>query len=118
MEAFERAAVPAWRSAVKVVFPVRQGRSALVRVVLDDGQPAPPLAELSLEGEAQRFIAAHRGEAYLTGLPEGVSRLQLHWQGQACTMALRLPDAAAPAAVTSAGEVLRIGPLSCLGVQR
>lgn len=111
VEAFERTAVPAWRSGVKVVFPVRQGRAALVRVVLDDGLPAPALAELSLEGDAQRFIVAHRGEAYVTGLREGTSRLRLDWQQQSCTMALDLPPA-------TAGEVLRVGPLRCKGVQR
>lgn len=111
LDAFERAAVPPWRSGVRVVFPVRQGRAALVRIVLDDGLPAPALAEVSLDGDERRFTVAHRGEAYVTGLREPASVLHLHWQGQSCTLALQLPTAAA-------GEVLRVGPLPCHGVRR
>ena len=111
LDEFERPAVPPWRSGVRVVFPVRQGRAALVRIVLDDGQPAPALAEVSLEGDERRFTVAHRGEAYVTGLHEPASVLHLHWQGQSCALALELPAAAA-------GEVLRMGPLTCPGVQR
>lgn len=111
LDEFERAAVPPWRSGVKVVFAVRQGRAALVRIVLDDGLPAPALAEVSLEGDERRFTVAHRGEAYVTGLREGPTTLELHWQEQSCALALQVP--AAPA-----GEVLRLGPLSCTGVQR
>ena len=111
VEEFERAAVPPWRSAVKVVFPVRQGRAALVRVVLDDGLPAPALAEVSLESDERRFAVAHRGEAYVTGLREPQSVLQLHWQGQSCTMLVRVPP-------SPTAEVVRIGPLACQGVRR
>ncbi len=111
VEAFERSAVPAWRSAVKVVFPVRPGHAALVRIVLDDGLPAPALAEVSLAGEERRFTVAHRGEAYVNGLREGATTLELHWQGQSCTMALHVPAAAA-------AEVLRVGPLACAQVRR
>jgi outer membrane usher protein len=112
LDGFERAAVPPWRSGVKVVFAVRQGRAALVRIVLDDGLPAPALAEVSMEGDERRFTVAHRGEIYVTGLREGPHALALHWQGQSCTLALQVPSAAA------AGEVLRLGPLPCTGVQR
>jgi outer membrane usher protein len=112
LDGFERAAVPPWRSGVKVVFAVRQGRAALVRIVLDDGLPAPALAEVSMEGDERRFTVAHRGEIYVTGLREGPHALALHWQGQSCTLALQVPSAAA------AGQVLRLGPLPCTGVQR
>lgn len=111
LDEFERATVPPWRSGVRVVFPVRQGRAALVHIVLDDGLPAPALAEVSLEGDERRFTVAYRGEAYVTGLHEPASVLHLHWQGQSCALALELPAAAA-------GEVLRMGPLTCPGVQR
>jgi outer membrane usher protein len=96
---------------VKVVFPVRQGHAALVRIVLDDGLPAPALSEVSLEGDERRFTVAHRGEAYVTGLREGQSTLHLHWQGQSCAMALQVPAG-------TAGAVARLGPLPCTGVRR
>lgn len=111
LDEFERTAVPPWRSGVRVVFPVRPGRAALVRIVLDDGLPAPALAEVSLEGDERRFTVAHRGEAYVTGLREPASVLHLHWKGQSCALALQLPAA-------TAVEVLRMGPLPCPGVQR
>jgi outer membrane usher protein len=111
LDEFERAAVPPWRSGVRVVFAVRQGRAALVHIVLDDGLPAPALAEVSLEGDERRFTVAHRGEAYVTGLSEGESTLHLHWRGQSCAVALQVPAAAA-------AEVLRVGPLPCPGVRR
>ena len=53
LDEFERAAVPPWRSGVRVVFAVRQGRAALVHIVLDDGPLAPALAQVTLEGTAR-----------------------------------------------------------------
>ncbi len=41
LDSIEQVAVPPWRSAVKVVFPVRSGRGALLRIVFDDGDVAP-----------------------------------------------------------------------------
>ncbi|HSV45541.1 MAG TPA: fimbria/pilus outer membrane usher protein, partial [Ramlibacter sp.] len=56
----EQIAVPAARSAVKVVFPVRSGRAALIKLVLDDGEPAPAGAEVELVGDKHEFFVARR----------------------------------------------------------
>jgi len=106
----ERAAVPAWRSAVKIAFPVRSGRGALLRIVLDDGDVAPPGAVVQIEGDAQEFYVARRGEAFVTGL-QPANRLRLKWQQQECAFDLRLPPAAND-------EIARVGPIACKGITR
>lgn len=63
IDPIERSAAPSWRSAVKVIFPVRSGRSALLKIVLDDQQPAPTGAIVRIEGDAPEFVVARRGEA-------------------------------------------------------
>ena len=110
IDAIEMNAVPAWRSAVRVRFPVRSGRAALLRIVLDDGQPAPAGAEIDLQGDAQVFYVARRGEAYLTGLQPS-NRLRLRHGESACDIDVVLPEG-------KADEIVRLGPLKCEGVKR
>ena len=68
IDSIEQIVVPSWRSGVKVDFPVRSGRGALLKIVLDDGEPAPPGAIVRIEGEKEEFYVARRGESYVTGL--------------------------------------------------
>ncbi len=110
IDSIELVAVPAWRSAVKVVFPVRSGRGALVRLVFDDGEPAPAGAEVFIEGEKDSFYVARRGEAFVTGLQTRTPVL-LKWKGQECRIEIVLPPA-------SNDEIARVGPLTCKGVSR
>ena len=110
IESIEQSVVPAWRSAVKINFPVRAGRGALLRIVFDDGQPAPPSAIVRIEGDKEEFYVARRGEAYVTGLLPG-SRVVLTWNGKSCALDVKLPPA-------ERDEVLRIGPIQCKGVAR
>jgi len=106
----ERSAVPAWRSAVKVKFPVRTGRGALLRIVLDDGDVAPAGAIVAIEGDNQEFYVARRGEAFVTGL-QPANALRLKYQDQECRFDLILSPA-------NADEIARVGPLACHGVKR
>jgi len=110
IDAIEMNAVPAWRSAVRLKFPVRSGRAALLRIVLDDGEPAPAGAEIEIQGDAQVFYVARRGEAYLTGLQPD-NRLRLRYGNNGCDIRVALPEG-------KADEIVRLGPLKCSGVTR
>jgi outer membrane usher protein len=110
IDSIEQTAVPAYRSAVKVVFPVRSGRGALIKINLADGEPAPAGALVYLDGDKQEFYVARRGEAFVTGL-EATNRLQLKWKDKTCKFEVTLP------AVT-ADDIARVGPVICEGVVR
>lgn len=110
IDSIEQVAVPAWRSAVKVVFPVRKGRGALVKIVLDDGDVAPAGAIVQIEGDKEEFYVARRGEAFVTGL-QTANRLSLKWKERQCKFELTLP-------AESPDETTRVGPLLCKGVAR
>jgi outer membrane usher protein len=110
LDTIEMSVVPPNRSAVKVAFPVRSGRGALMRIVLDDGGPAPAGAELALAGDDKPFFVARRGEAFVTGLKEK-NRLTLTWQGRRCDFDVELP-------ADNRDEIPRIGPFVCPGVDR
>jgi outer membrane usher protein len=111
LDTIELSAVPAWRSGVKVVFPVRVGRGALLSIVLDDGEAAPAGAVVKIDGDKQDFYVARRGQAFVTGLLGTTNRLQLRWKDQQCQF-----DATLPAA--NKDDIARLGPLVCKGVKR
>lgn len=106
----EQYVVPAWRSGVKVVFPVRGGQGALLKIVFDDGQPAPAGAVTHIEGDKEEFYVARRGEAFVTGL-RAANHVLLDWNGQQCRFDVAVPPA-------TPDEIPRIGPLLCKGVAR
>lgn len=106
----EQVAVPAARSAVKVVFPVRSGRAALIRIVLDDGEPAPAGADIELVGDKHEFFVARRGEAFVTGM-QSDNQIRLKYADQSCTVNVHLPP-------VKTDDIVRIGPLTCSGVKR
>jgi outer membrane usher protein len=107
----EQIAVPAARSGVKISFPVRSGRAALIKIVLSDGQDAPAGAEIELAGDKQEFFVARRGEAFITGLQPN-NLLRLKHNGSSCEIRLELP------ANTQPEDILRLGPFRCEGVKR
>ncbi len=110
IDSIEQTAVPAYRSAVKVVFPVRTGRGALIKINLADGQPAPAGALVYLDGDKQEFYVARRGEAFVTGM-QTTNRLQLKWKDQSCNLEVTLPAA-------TDDDIARVGPVICQGVAR
>ena len=110
IDSIEQVAVPAARSGVMVKFPVRSGRGALIRLLLDDGEPAPAGAEVVIEGDNRDFYVARRGEAFVTGL-ETQNRLRLKWKGKSCIVNVTLPPG-------NPDEIPRIGPLTCKGLTR
>jgi outer membrane usher protein len=111
LDTIELSAVPAWRSGVKIVFPVRVGRGALLNIVLDDGEAAPAGAVVQIEGDKQDFYVARRGQAFVTGLLGTTNRLQLSWKGQQCQFDTTLP-------AVNQDDIPRLGPLVCKGVKR
>ena len=102
--------MPALRSAVKITFPVRSGRGALIRIELDDGEPAPAGAEVELVGDKKEFFVARRGEAFVTGL-QASNRLRLKWNGASCIFEVNLPPG-------NLEDITRVGPVRCIGVKR
>lgn len=110
LDSIEQEAVPALRSAVKITFPVRSGRGALIRIEFDDGEPAPAGAEIELVGDKKEFFVARRGEAFVTGL-QASNRLRLKWNGASCTFDVALPPG-------NLEDITRVGPVRCIGVKR
>ena len=110
IDSIEQVVVPRLRSAVKLTFPVRSGRGALIKIVFDDGQPAPAGAQIELVGDKQEFFVARRGEAFVTGLQEA-NRLRLTWRGQTCGIPVLLPKG-------EVDEIARVGPVTCSGIKR
>jgi outer membrane usher protein len=110
IQSIEQTVVPAYRTGVKVAFPVRGGRGALIKVVLDDGEPAPAGAIVTLEGDKEEFYVARRGEAFVTGL-EPASRVWLQWKDARCLLDVRLPP-------EQPDQIPRVGPIACHGVAR
>lgn len=107
IDSIELPAVPRWRAVAPVTFPVRGGRGAMIKVVLDDGEAAPRGAVVRIAGEDRDFYVGNRGEAYVTGL-QRVNRLQLRWRGANCSMDVELPPG-------SADQIARVGPIACKG---
>jgi outer membrane usher protein len=111
LDSIEQVVVPGNRTGVIVKFPVRSGRGALIKIVFDDGEPAPAGAEIELVGDKQEFFVARRGEAFVTGL-QPTNQLRLKWEGASCTFSVDLPPA------TTQDDIARVGPLKCSGVRR
>lgn len=107
----EQVAIPASRSGVKIVFPVRSGRAALIKIVLADGQDAPAGAEVELLGDKQEFFVARRGEAFITGL-QAKNTLRLKHNAKTCDIPVELPPEG------KSDDIVRLGPLRCEGVMR
>ncbi|NMM05586.1 MAG: fimbrial biogenesis outer membrane usher protein [Polaromonas sp.] len=110
LDSIEQVVVPGNRSGVIVRFPVRSGRGALIKIVLDDGEPAPAGAEIELMGDKQEFFVARRGEAFVTGL-QAKNSLRLKWNGAACQFEVTLPPG-------NLDNIARVGPVACQGVTR
>lgn len=110
VETIELDAIPAYRSVARVTFPVRGGRGALLRIIFDDGEPAPAGATVHIPGDAREFYVARKGEAYVTGMKDHET-LRLHWKGGSCALDINLPPAARD-------DIPRLGPLRCSGVHR
>jgi len=104
VDSIEQIVVPSWRSAVKVEFPVRSGRAALVKIHQEDGEPVPAGAVVRIQGQKDEVYVGRRGEAFVTGL-QPANELRVRWRDGGCGFRLVLPAAN--------DEVLRLGPVTC-----
>ena len=76
-------AVPYFRSGVLAAFPVRRANGALFRVLLENGQPLPAGATVTLGEGKTEFPVANEGEVYVTDLAPQ-NRVIARWKHQAC----------------------------------
>ncbi|MGB4117164.1 MAG: fimbria/pilus outer membrane usher protein [Polaromonas sp.] len=110
LDSIEQVVVPGNRSGLIVKFPVRSGRGALIKIVFDDGEPAPAGAQIELVGDKQEFFVARRGEAFVTGL-QTTNQIRLTFKDARCTLDVVLPPGALD-------DIARVGPLTCTGIKR
>jgi outer membrane usher protein len=97
-------AVPAFRSGMLLDFPIERSRGALLTVMLENGEPLPSLAVVTVEGQTDSFPAGLRGEVYISRLADK-NRLRATWPGGTCEF-----DAAY---TPSADPLPRLGPFEC-----
>jgi outer membrane usher protein len=77
----------------------------LIKIVMEDGTPAPAGAELELVGDKKEFFVARRGEAFITGLQTN-NALRLKGNGVSCDFSVQLPPG-------KLDEIARVGPVTC-----
>lgn len=105
VNSIEMNVVPAWRTVVRVKFPVRSGRGALLTIHMEDHTIAPAGAIVQIEGDTEEFYVARRGQAFVTGL-QAKNRVILKWKGRQCHLKVTLPP-------ETPDEIPRLGPLLC-----
>jgi outer membrane usher protein len=97
-------AVPAFRSGMLLDFPIERSRGALLTVLLENGEPLPSLAVVTIQGQTDSFPTGLRGEVYISHLADR-NRLRATWPGGACEF---------DAAYTPSTDPLpRLGPFEC-----
>jgi outer membrane usher protein len=101
--------VPYSRSGLSVTFDVKNDRSALLTLMLEDGKPAPVGMIVKVGGISETFMVGLRGEVFLTGLDNN-NNLKVEWGDKYCQLQLSLPD--------NAGVMSYIDPMVCKGVSR
>jgi outer membrane usher protein len=106
----DQVVVPPLRRAVKIVFPVRAGRSVLLTIQLEDGEPVPSGAVIRVEGDDRDHWVGRGGKAFVTNLQQENSMV-LKWNEQSCRLNISLP-------ARKDDDIARLGPVTCAGVKR
>ena len=88
-------AVPYFRSGVLVDFPISRVRAGTLHIILEDGSDLPSGAVARIEGRAEEFPVALRGELYLEGLSDE-NRVVVTWKNQNCTLEVPYPRTGDP----------------------
>jgi len=95
IERYRLKAVPGYRAGVYLRFPVRQVRSALLRVVDEQGRPLPAGARVERVGGVdaglETFPVAMDGELFISDLDTD-NTLRAYWSGGSCEFRVTLPE--------------------------
>jgi outer membrane usher protein len=102
-------AIPYLRSGLRLSFPVKRSRGAVFSIVLDDGEPLPSGAIVTVAGQAMEFPVGLRGEVYVTGL-DAANQLRASWKQQSCDLQVSFPESGDP--------LPDLGTFQCSGVRR
>lgn len=102
-------AIPYLRSGLRLAFPVRRSRGAVFNIVLENGEPLPAGAVVSVAGRSEEFPVGLRGEVYVTGL-EASNQLAVTWGQQRCALNVSFPESDDP--------LPHLGTFECSGVER
>lgn len=102
-------AVPRYRSAALVKFPVGNSRGATLTINLEDGKPLPAGATVHIVGKKQEFPVGLDGELYIIGL-ETHNELEVSWNEQHCEITVDMPPTKNP--------LPNLGAYTCKGIKR
>jgi outer membrane usher protein len=97
------AVAPYYRSGLIVEFDVKETHSALLRVMMPDGTPAPEGAQAQVVGSPQLYPMGRNGRLYLQDLV-GDSRVLVTTQTWQCMLQLPKPSPAQGEAISNLGE--------------
>ena len=102
-------AIPYLRSGLRLAFPVKRSRGAVLNIVLDDGEPMPAGAVVTVVGRSDEFPVGLRGEVYVTEL-DASNRLVASWGRQRCDLDVSFPESDDP--------LPHLGIFKCSGVEQ
>lgn len=109
IEKLQLDAIPYLRSGLRLAFPVRRSRGAIFDIVLENGEPLPAGAIVTVAGRSEEFPVGLRGEVYVTGL-EPSNRLAVTWGQQRCALNVSFPESDDP--------LPHLGSFECRGAER
>jgi outer membrane usher protein len=105
VDTLQAQAVPYFRSAVVVRFPIEHPQGALLSVRLENGAPLSAGALVRLTGQQDEFPVGLNGEVYVTGLADR-NELRAEWTGGgSCRFTVTYTPTADP--------LPRLGPYVC-----
>ncbi|WP_167737577.1 fimbria/pilus outer membrane usher protein [Sphingomonas parva] len=87
----ELAVRPFAKAATLVRFAAERSGGVLMRVLLEDGRPLPPGAQVLAEGSDRVHVSAGNGQVYVDGLG-GPTRLTASWPGGRCSFVAARPS--------------------------
>jgi outer membrane usher protein len=88
-------AIPYLRSGLRLAFPVKRSQGAVFSIVLEDGEPLPAGAIVTVVGRSEEFPVGLRGEVYVTGL-ESSNQLVATWGQRRCSLNVSFPPSDDP----------------------